>query len=115
MQLRDDQLIRLSDHHRRRRIFFTRAELNRLLGIYSRRVAAGLWRDYAIDQQPGSVIFSIFRSSLERPLYSIAKHAGAGQQAAQFVLMSGRQVLTQSRTLDEVIELLERRPTLVPV
>ena len=31
------------------RVTFDRRELNRILGIYGRKVAAGEWRDYAID------------------------------------------------------------------
>ena len=120
------QLIRLTEHRRlHRRIFFTRRELNQLLGIYSRKVSSGEWRDYAIDQQPGMAVFSIFRSSLERPLFAIAKCAaaqrggasapGAPQSPPQsaYVLYSGRQKMKQGKSLDEVIELLERRLELV--
>ena len=34
------------------RIMWTRAELGDLLGCYGRHVAAGIWRDYAIDDVP---------------------------------------------------------------
>ncbi len=114
-------LIRLSDHRRhRRRIFFTRKELNQLLGVYSRKVASGEWRDYAIDQQLGMAVFSIFRSSLERPLFGIAKCAGVAQKSAAggpaqgtWVIFNGRQKLKQGKTLDEVLEFLDRRLELV--
>jgi hypothetical protein len=110
-------LIRLSDHRRQhRRIFFTRKELNLLLGVYSRRVASGEWRDYAIDQQPGMAVFSVFRSSLERPLFAIAKCAGAAPRNAAngsvpcvYVVFSGRQKLKTGKTLEEVVEVLDRR------
>jgi len=114
-------LIRLSDHRRPpRRIFFTRTELNMLLGVYSRRVASGEWRDYAIDQQPGMAVFSIFRSSLERPLFAIAKcaepagkSAGNGPGRGAYVVFSGRQKLKQGKSLQEVLEVLDRRLELV--
>jgi hypothetical protein len=111
------KLIRLSDHRRHhRRIFFTRKELNLLLGVYSRKVSSGEWRDYAIDQQPGMAVFSIFRSSLERPLFAIAKCSVAPQRSAAqgpYVVFSGRQKLRQGKTLEEVVEVLERRLELV--
>jgi Protein of unknown function (DUF2794) len=115
------KLIRLSDHRRQhRRIFFSRKELNLLLGIYSRKVSSGEWRDYAIDQQPGMAVFSIFRSSLERPLFAIAKCAGGpsrnpapGPGQGPYVVFSGRQKLRQGKTLEEIIEVLERRLELV--
>src|SRR5258707_8064038 len=104
-----DKLIRLSEHRRHlRRIFFTRAELNLLLGVYSRKVSSGEWRDYAIDQQPGMAVFSIFRSSLERPLFAITKSAGGPQRGrgaasdpaqGTYVVFSGRQKLKQGKTL----------------
>jgi hypothetical protein len=114
-------LIRLSDHRRHhRRIFFTRKELNLLLGVYSRKVSSGEWRDYAIDQQPGMAVFSIFRSSFERPLFSVAKCAGVPQRSAStgpmqgpYVIFSGRQKLKQGKTLEEVVEILDRRLELV--
>ena len=31
------------------RVTFDRRELNRIFGLYGRKVAAGEWRDYAID------------------------------------------------------------------
>ncbi len=115
------KLIRLSDHRRHhRRIFFTRKELNLLLGVYSRKVSSGEWRDYAIDQQPGMAAFSIFRSSLERPLFSIVKSAGAtprnapnGSTQGVYVVFSGRQKLKQGKALEEVLEVLDRRLELV--
>lgn len=115
------KLIRLSEHRRQhRRIFFTRSELNQLLGVYSRRVSSGEWRDYAIDQQPGMAMFSIFRSSFERPLYTIAKcvtgpaKGGSGQPPPHaFMVYSGRQKLKQGKTLAEVLEVLDRRLELV--
>ena len=113
-------LIRLSEHRRlHRRIFFTRKELNLLLGVYSRKVSSGEWRDYAIDQQPGMAVFSIFRSSLERPLFAIAKCAGIAQRSATnpangpYVVFSGRQKLKQGKTLEEVVDILDRRLELV--
>lgn len=47
------------------RIMWTRGELNDLLGCYGRHVAAGTWRDYAIDDGPEHASFSVFRHSSE--------------------------------------------------
>jgi hypothetical protein len=116
------KLIRLSDHRRQqRRIFFTRKELNLLLGVYSRKVSSGEWRDYAIDQQPGMAVFSIFRSSLERPLFAIAKcitgssprNQANGPAQVSYVVFNGRQKIRQGKTLEEIVEVLDRRLELV--
>jgi hypothetical protein len=95
-----------------RQIYFDRTELNRLLNTYSRFVAAGVWRDYAIDHAPTGAVFSIFRSSFEQPLFAIEKSKPRGG-SIQYRLRTGRETLKQSRDLAEVLAVLERQPRLV--
>lgn len=102
--------ILLAEYRRAKKpVHFTRHELARILNVYSRRVARGEWRDYAIDHEPGMAMFSIFRSSFERPLYSIIK----AHKTGGWVLISGRQKLKQARALEDVLEYLERKLALV--
>jgi hypothetical protein len=49
-------------------VFFDRRELNQILRVYGRMVAAGEWRDYAIDSNPEAVSFSVYRHASESPL-----------------------------------------------
>src|SRR5262249_23644433 len=56
------------------RVTFDRRELNRLLSLYGRKVAAGEWRDYAIDFLKDRAVFSVFRRSSEVPIYRIEKN-----------------------------------------
>ncbi|MGO8916812.1 MAG: DUF2794 domain-containing protein [Stellaceae bacterium] len=103
-------LFRLSDHRRRQRtVFFTRPELNQLLSLYSRQVARGEWRDYAIDHREGTAAFSVFRHTQESALYTVIKTApGAGRQG-DFALLSGRQRLTTGKALAEVLASLQHK------
>ena len=48
-------------------VTFDRRELDRILGLYGRKVAAGEWRDYAIDFLKDRAVFSVFRRSSEVP------------------------------------------------
>src|SRR6266849_6093783 len=93
----------------RRTLYFTRSELNQLLGLYSRNVARGIWRDFAIDHRDGLALFSVFRHTHESAAYTIVKSVapGSGQGSGQveFIVLSGRQRLRAARNLDEVIEL----------
>jgi hypothetical protein len=107
------ELIRLADRKRPRQVFFSRTELTELLDLYSRQVAAGEWRDYAIDQRSGMAVFSVFRHSFERPLFSIAKWADAQRQAG-FAVFAGPRRLKAGVNLREVLKVLEGRPRLVP-
>ena len=98
---------------RHRTVYFTRAELNQLLGLYSRHVARGDWRDYAIDHRDGMALFSIFRHTHELPAYSVVKTAPVAGHPAEFIVQSGRQRLRVSRSLAEVLEFVRGRLTLL--
>ena len=43
------------------------------LSLLDRKVAAGEWRDYALDLGRERAVFSVFRRSSECPLYRIEK------------------------------------------
>jgi hypothetical protein len=94
---------------KQRTVYFTRAELNQLLGLYSRHVARGDWRDYAIDHRDGLALFSVFRHTRELPAYSIIKTT----RPPEFIVQGGRQRLRVARSLPEVLEFFQTRLTLV--
>ncbi len=109
-------VLRLNDYRRQHAaIFFSRSELNQLLSLYSRQVAGGEWRDYAIDQQEGAAVFSVFRHTHESPLFTVVKSApGAGRQG-DFVVMSGRRYLAGGQTLGDVLGCLHRLLRKAPI
>ena len=86
-----------------RATFFDRNELSQLLSLYSRRVANGQWRDYAIDQQGGSVVFSVFRHTHDAPAFRIAKQSARGAAASAYVVSSGAETLIQAKTMAEAL------------
>ena len=98
---------------RHRTLYFTRPELNQLLSLYSRHVARGVWRDYALDHRDGIALFSVFRHTHEAPAYSIIKSAPAQTRPIEFIVQSGRQKLRVSRDLAEALEFFQTRLSLV--
>ena len=48
-------------------VTFSRRELKRILDLYGRKVAAGEWRDYAIDFLKDRAVFSVFRRASGSP------------------------------------------------
>jgi hypothetical protein len=96
-----------------RTLYFTRSELNQLLGLYSRHVARGVWRDYAIDHRDGMALFSVFRHTHEAPAFSIVKTAAAPARPAEFIVQSGRQRLRASASLADALEFFRTRLSLV--
>jgi hypothetical protein len=90
-------------------VFFERRELNQLLAVYGRMVAAGHWRDYAIDGLKDAAVFSIFRHTGETPLYRIEKRpALARRQGAWMVLAHGGLVLKRGHELAQILRLFDR-------
>src|SRR5579862_3747023 len=81
--------------------FFSRPELDRLLRLYGRMVAAGHWRDYAIDGLKDAAVFSVFRRASEAPLYRIEKRpALAKRQGAWMVIGHGGVILRRGQDLE---------------
>lgn len=98
----------------RRTLYFTRGELNQLLGVYSRNVARGIWRDYAIDHRDGHALFSVFRHTHEAPVYTILKTAPSASGGPEYAILSGKQRLASSRSLAEALDYFRRKLALVP-
>jgi hypothetical protein len=91
-------------------VFFERRDLDRLLRLYGRMVAAGEWRDYAIDGEREAATFSVLRRSGEAPLYRIEKRpALARRQGAWAVIGQGGVVLRRGHELEQVLKLFDTR------
>jgi hypothetical protein len=92
------------------RVFFERAELNAILAIYGRMVAAGEWRDYAIAGLKDYAVFAVFRRTSEMPLYRIEKRPKlARRQGAYAVIAASGQILRRGHELASVLKVLERK------
>ena len=90
-------------------VFFERKELELILRLYGRKVAAGDWRDYSIDTLNDAVAFSIFRRTSEAPLYRIEKRpALARKQGAFAVFNQSGMVLKRGRELGPVLAVLDK-------
>lgn len=93
-----------------RQVGFEREELMRILDLYGRMVAAGHWRDYAMDLGSDAAIFSCFRRTAERPEYRIEKRPALRNRQGMWALMGeGGQVLKRGHELSGVLAPVERR------
>ncbi len=109
-------VVRLKDHRRKPPyVHFNRLELNRLLGLYSMRVARGEWRDYAIVHGADAASFMIFARSNEHPQFVISKlgprseskSRGSARNGA-YVVFDRQSRLKQSHSLDDVLRVFDR-------
>lgn len=71
-----------------RQTVFDRAELDRIMQLYGRMVAAGHWRDYALTLDRDCATFSAFRRASERPEYRLVKDPRARNRQGQYALLS---------------------------
>jgi hypothetical protein len=95
-------------------VMFNRGELNRILNLYGRMVAAGEWRDYAIDALKDRAVFSVFRRSSEVPIYRIEKDPRlARKQGAYSVISATGLILRRGHDLDRVLLAIDRKLALV--
>lgn len=108
------QLVLLNDYRRQgRRVYFSRDELNLLLGIYSRKVAHAIWRDYAIDHRSNMAVFSVYRRAQEQPTFAVTKIMLRGDKEPNYILLAGKRQLKSSRRLPELIDYMDRQLNLV--
>lgn len=91
-------------------ISFDRRELSAILNLYGRMVAAGEWRDYAIDMLRDEAVFSIFRRTSEMPLYRVVKTPRlARRQGAYSVVAATGLILKRGHDLAQVLKVLEKK------
>ncbi len=91
-------------------IGFTREELTRILDLYGRMVAAGQWRDYAMDFTRDFAAFAAFRRAAENPQARVEKRpALRGRQGMWTLLGEHGQVLKRGHELAGVLAPIERR------
>ena len=89
---------------------FAREELQRILDLYGRMVAAGQWRDYAMDFSADAAAFSAYRRAAEHPQARIEKRPALRAKQGMWTLFGeGGQVLKRGHELAGVLAPVERR------
>lgn len=96
------------------RVGFDRQELGTILDVYGRQVAAGEWRDYALDFLRERAVFSIYRHHSERPLYVVEKNPRLrGKQGQYMVMGQDGRILKRGHDLKTVLRVLQPKLSLV--
>ncbi len=91
-------------------IGFERQELQRILDLYGRMVAAGKWRDYAMDFGKDAASFAAFRRAAERPQARIEKRPSLRNKQGMWTLFGEHgQVLKRGHELGNVLAPIERQ------
>ena len=91
-------------------VAFNRQELSTILNVYGRMVAAGEWRDYAMDFDRETATFSVYRRTSEVPLYRIEKSPKlARKQGAYAVVNAAGLILKRGHDLGRVLAVVDKR------
>lgn len=95
-------------------VAFERRELDLILRLYGRMVAANEWRDYAIDHLADRAVFSVYRRASEVPLFQIVKDPKlARRQGAFSVIATGGRILKRGHELARVLGIFDAKLKLV--
>lgn len=96
--------------HTPSQVCFDRLELTRILDLYGRMVAAGEWRDYAMDFSRDCATFAAFRRTADVPQMRLEKRPALHQRQGMWALFGEHgQVLKRGHELAGVLAPLERR------
>lgn len=115
-QPRDNQPAGPQGPRRPAAVFWDRRELDAILSVYGRRVAAGDWRDYAMSGLKDRAVFAIYRRASEMPLYRIEKTPKLrNRQGAYSVISATGMVLKRGHELRQVLKVLEPKTRLTVV
>lgn len=91
-------------------VAFDRPELQRILDLYGRMVAAGFWRDYAMQFGKEVASFACFRRAAERPEYRIEKRPALRHRQGEWALIGeAGMILKRGHELGPVLAPIERK------
>lgn len=103
-------ILKLADNNHKKTIFFSKLELTSILSLYSNQVSRGFWKDYALDSQNGTAIFSIFRHTHDKPIYQIIKKRLKGLKSInEFYILKDSGLISKSTDLFTILNKFEKK------
>jgi hypothetical protein len=103
-------VLKLGNNNHKKTIFFSKLELTSILSLYSKQVSRGFWKDYALDSQNGTAIFSIFRHTHDKPIYQIIKKRLKGlKNINEFYILKDSGLISKSTDLLMILNKFEKK------
>ena len=84
---------------------FSKQEINKIMEIYSIKIAIGEWKDYSIFFSKNCAIFNIHKSFSRSPEFKILKYY---QNREKYTLSNKHQILAKSTSLNKLLTLLKK-------
>ena len=89
-------------------VFFDRHELSQIFSVYSRKVIAGEWRDYAIERDDRSAVFTVYQRSWDGPAYRVVKLPPEENREDAYLVADRCGVLCRAASLKQLLKIFER-------
>ena len=91
-------------------IFYSKIELSLILNLYSKQVAKGYWRDYALDSKIDNAVFSIYKHTHDKPMYQIIKKSKKGfRNKPEYLILDDIKIINKSNELKTVLSIFEKK------
>ena len=85
------------------KVTFSKKDLNSIIGVYSKNVSNGIWKDYSINFARNYAEFSIYKHTHASPEFSIIKN-----KKKIFFIYSRKQELKKSKYIKDVLNVLKK-------
>ena len=91
-------------------IYFSKHEFTFILNLYSKQVAQGTWRDYALDSKNDIAVFSVYRHTYDQPMYQFIKTSKKGyRNNPDFYIKDSSEVIYKSKVFEQMLFKFEKK------
>ena len=92
------------------KVFFSKAELQIILQIYSKQVSSGVCKDYSIDHIKNKAIFSFYRSTFDKPIFQIEKRNNVKSNLLfDFSILYKQKIIETNVSLSKILKRLDKK------
>ena len=88
-----------------RLVRFNKTELNKIMEIYSKKIAIGEWKDYSICFKRHYASFCIHKSFQLAPTFEIIKQLN---KKSQYTLIFNKKIISKTNSLTEILKYLKK-------
>ena len=90
------------------KLYFSKAELSKILNCYSIGVSNGKWKDYALNFDTNEAIFLFYKHTLASPECILKKYKEKKKRKTLFHLFINNQKNTKFEDIDKLLSSIRR-------
>ena len=90
------------------KLYFSKAELSKILKCYSIGVSNGSWKDYALNFNKNEAIFSIYKHTLASPECILKKYKEKKKKRTLYQLSISNKLNSRYEDIDQLIAYIKR-------